>query len=140
MNQQIIINSLEELQAAADTFIKSTQKALLFAFTGTMGAGKTTFIKAICDSLGVTQDVVNSPSFSIVNEYNTDGGDVIYHFDFYRIKTPDEAFDIGFEDYLYSNNRCFIEWPDKVAPLLPDDIITVNIKVNNDNSRIISWS
>lgn len=140
MNQQIIINSLEDIQAAAHTFIDSTKNRSVFAFNGSMGAGKTTFIKAICHALGVTQDVVNSPSFSIVNEYNTDTDEVIYHFDFYRIKTVEEAFDIGFEDYIYSNNRCFIEWPEKVDVLLPDDIINVEIIVQDDNSRIIKWS
>jgi tRNA threonylcarbamoyladenosine biosynthesis protein TsaE len=105
----------------------------VFAFFGSMGAGKTTFIKAICAELGV-EDIVQSPTFSIINEYKTRSGESIYHFDFYRIKKIGEVFDIGYEDYLYSGNYCFIEWPELIGPLLPDDTIRVHISGETDRT------
>lgn len=110
----------------------------VFAFYGKMGAGKTTFIKAICEALGV-EDVVTSPTFAIVNEYKTPQG-AIFHFDFYRIKNLREAYDIGCEEYFYSGCPCFIEWPELVEELLPEDIVKVNIEVLDDDSRLITLS
>ena len=113
-----------------DTFHSSR----VFAFYGNMGTGKTTFIKAICHELGVT-DIVQSPTFSIINEYKTKTGEPIYHFDFYRIKSIAEVFDIGYEDYLYSGNYCFMEWPELIEPLLPED--TVRVRISGQLERVI---
>ncbi|HEX7410529.1 MAG TPA: tRNA (adenosine(37)-N6)-threonylcarbamoyltransferase complex ATPase subunit type 1 TsaE, partial [Bacteroidales bacterium] len=110
-----------------------------FAMYGRMGAGKTTFIKAICRRLGVT-DIVNSPTFSIVNEYRTTHGESIYHFDFYRLKHTAELLDIGYEDYFFSDSYCLLEWPEKIEELLPAGCIRVNIEEDEyDKSRIISF-
>ena len=107
----------------------------VFAFYGKMGAGKTTFIKAVCEELGVS-DVVNSPTFSIVNEYRSDDtGELIYHFDFYRIQKIDEVYDMGYEDYFYSGALCFIEWPELIEDLLPGDVVKVTIEENEDGTR-----
>lgn len=130
----IKIESLDKIDAAAIEFIKAMGDNTVFAFHGEMGAGKTTFIKAICENLGVT-DTINSPTFAIVNEYRSDSGELIYHFDFYRINKIEEAFDFGYEDYFYSGSLCFIEWPEKVDSLLPHDTVNVTIKVNEDGSR-----
>jgi tRNA threonylcarbamoyladenosine biosynthesis protein TsaE len=108
----------------------------VFALYGNMGAGKTTFIKALCHELGVNE-IVTSPTFNIVNEYVTGTGVVIYHFDFYRIKSESEAFDLGFENYLYSGNYCFIEWPEKIAPLLPEHHAAIAITVTGEE-RVIT--
>ena len=110
----------------------------VFAFYGSMGAGKTTFIKAICQELGVTDDVVASPTFAIVNEYEGSDGP-IYHFDFYRIKKISEAQDMGCEDYFYSGSPCFIEWPELIEPLLPDDTVRVKIEEQPDGARSVKW-
>jgi tRNA threonylcarbamoyladenosine biosynthesis protein TsaE len=109
----------------------------VFAFYGKMGAGKTTFIKAICEELGV-KDVITSPTFAIVNEYTTDNSS-IYHFDFYRIKKLEEVYDMGFEDYFYSGSLCLIEWPELIEEVLPDDAVKVNITENADGSRTIEF-
>ncbi len=108
----------------------------VMAFYGAMGVGKTTFIKAICDRLGVS-DRVSSPSFPIVNQYVMEGGGQVFHFDFYRIKKPDEAFDLGFEEYIYSGHYCFIEWPEKVEELLPGDCLKVHME-DREGIRLIS--
>ncbi len=136
---QIQIPSVEALSQAAREFLAAMDQATVFAFRGEMGAGKTTFIKAICEALGV-EDVINSPSFSIVNEYRSSSGELIYHFDCYRLKRVDEALDFGFEDYMESGSLCFIEWPDIVADLLPSDVVWVDIKVNEDGSRTVKLS
>ncbi|MDL2303492.1 tRNA (adenosine(37)-N6)-threonylcarbamoyltransferase complex ATPase subunit type 1 TsaE, partial [Dysgonomonas sp. OttesenSCG-928-D17] len=102
-----------------------------------MGAGKTTFIKSICENLGVS-DTINSPTFAIVNEYRSDSGELIYHFDFYRINKIEEAYDFGYEDYFYSGSLCFIEWPEKVEDLLPHDTVNVYIKALEDGSREVT--
>lgn len=130
----IEINSLSEIDKAAIEFIKAMGDNTVFAFHGEMGAGKTTLIKAICENLGVS-DVINSPTFAIVNEYRSDSGELIYHFDFYRINKIEEAFDFGYEDYFYSGSLCFIEWPEKIESLLPKDTVNVHIKVLEDGSR-----
>lgn len=136
---EITIHSLEEINAAAQQFIKSIGNNRIFAFYGSMGAGKTTFIKAVCEQLGVT-DVVNSPTFAIVNEYKLPQiGKQIYHFDFYRIKRLQEVYDIGYEDYFYSGDLCFLEWPELIEELLPEETIKINIVVNEDKSRTFSF-
>ena len=133
---ELRINSLEEIGKSAKTFVEKMGNHKLFAFYGKMGSGKTTFIKAICEALGVT-DVINSPTFAIVNEYMDGNGEPIYHFDFYRIKNIGEVYDIGFDDYIYSDALCFMEWPELVEQLLPDDTVRVEIIENPDQSRTI---
>lgn len=123
----IHITSLETIREAARQFIAAMGDNTVFAFYGKMGAGKTTFIKALCEELGVT-DVINSPTFAIVNEYRSDTtGELIYHFDFYRIRKLEEVYDMGYEDYFYSGALCFIEWPELVEELLPEDAVKVEI-------------
>ena len=130
------IENLDQIQAVAKEFISYIKEKKVFAFYGSMGAGKTTFIKALCEELG-SPDIVTSPTFTLVNEYLTESGNVVYHFDFYRIKEKEEAFDFGFEEYLDSGHLCFIEWPEKIESLLPDSAIKVRILVDNNNSRSI---
>lgn len=135
--QTIQIKSLETIREAAKAFIAAMDDRTVFAFYGAMGAGKTTFIKALCEELGV-EDVINSPTFAIVNEYRSETtGELIYHFDFYRINKLSEAEDIGTEDYFYSGALCFIEWPEKIDELLPGDVVNVRIAENADGSRTI---
>lgn len=136
--QTIQISSLENIREAAKEFIAAMDDRTVFAFRGNMGAGKTTFIKAICEELGV-EDVINSPTFAIVNEYRSEEtGELIYHFDFYRINKFSEAEDIGTEDYFYSGALCFIEWPEKIEELLPGDVVEVNISENPDGTRTVT--
>ncbi len=123
----IEIKSLDTIADAASEFIKQMGDNTVFAFHGEMGAGKTTFIKAICEKLGV-DDVINSPTFAIINEYRSDSGELIYHFDFYRINKEEEAFDFGYEDYFFSGSLCFIEWPERIESLLPHDTVHVTVK------------
>ena len=134
----ITISSLESIREAAREFIQHIGEHRVFAFYGEMGAGKTTFIKAICEELGV-EDVITSPTFAIVNEYGLPDGDCIYHFDFYRIKKLEEVYDMGFEDYFYSGALCFIEWPELIEEVLPEDAVKVNITENADGSRKINY-
>jgi len=136
---EIKINDLEHIREAARQFIDAIGTEHVFAFYGSMGAGKTTFIKAICEELGVS-DVVTSPTFAIVNEYRTSSGGTIYHFDFYRIKKLEEVYDMGYEDYFYSDALCFIEWPEMMEELLPDNAVRVSIKENADGTRTVSRS
>ena len=138
MNMEISINSLDEIGKAAQEFVAAMGDKTVFAFYGKMGAGKTTFIKAVCEELGV-EDVINSPTFAIVNEYVDGKGDPIYHFDFYRIKNQQEVLDIGYEDYVYSGNVCFMEWPELIENLLPDDAVKVTIEEEMDGSRKVSF-
>ena len=138
MNMDISINSLNEIGKAAQEFVAAMGDRKVFAFYGKMGAGKTTFIKAVCEELGV-EDVINSPTFAIVNEYVDGKGDPIYHFDFYRIKNIQEVLDIGYEDYVYSGNVCFMEWPELIENLLPDDAVKVTIEEEMDGSRKVSF-
>ena len=135
----IKIESLDKIDEAAVEFIRAMGDNTVFAFHGDMGAGKTTFIKAVCENLGVS-DTINSPTFAIVNEYRSDSGELIYHFDFYRINKIEEVFDFGYEDYFYSGSLCFIEWPEKVDTLLPKDTVNVYVKVQEDGSREVSLS
>mgnify|MGYP000961138747 CR=1 FL=1 len=122
----IKIENINSITQSAGKFIQQMAGEKIFAFKGEMGVGKTTFIKAVCKELGVRENV-NSPTFSIVNEYTGANDLIIYHFDCYRIKNLNEAIEIGIEEYLYSGNLCFIEWPDKITSLLPDSYITVEI-------------
>ncbi len=131
---ELKINSLETINETARQFIEQIGDGTVFAFNGTMGAGKTTFIKAICEELGVTE-TVNSPTFSIVNEYETEDGRIIYHFDCYRINKMEEALEIGIEEYLYSGNLCFIEWSENIASLLPDSVVNVEIREMENGER-----
>ena len=134
----INISSLDDLQRAAHEFVSLMDDSTVYAFYGDMGAGKTTFIAALCRELGVTDDVTNSPSFSIVNEYRSDTtAELIYHFDLYRLENLDEALDMGIEDYFDSGALCLLEWPERVEELLPDDAVRVKIYVNDDDSRTL---
>ncbi len=133
-----LIFGLENIEENARTFIDNMGGNTVFAFYGKMGAGKTTFTKALCEALGV-QDVINSPTFAIVNEYEAGNGDPIYHFDFYRIKRISEAYDIGVDDYFYSGNLCFIEWPELVEEILPEETVKVTIEETPDGKRRVSW-
>lgn len=135
---QIQISHIGDLPKAARQFVGAMDGRRVFAFYGPMGAGKTTFIKAICEAMGV-KDVINSPTFAIVNEYQDGEGRPVYHFDFYRLKKAAEAYDIGFEDYVYSGNVCFMEWPEIIEPLLPDDVVRVTIEEQPDGSRIVNF-
>jgi len=128
------INSIKTINQTAQKFIDQIGDRTVFAFNGKMGAGKTTFIKAICETMGV-KETVNSPTFSIVNEYEAVNGRIIYHFDCYRINKIQEALDLGAEEYLYSGNLCFIEWSENIAPLLPDSIVIVDIEEMENGKR-----
>ena len=133
---KIIIQNIEGIREAAREFINHIGEHRVFAFYGSMGAGKTTFIKAICEELGV-DDVITSPTFAIVNEYGTERK--IYHFDFYRIKKLEEVYDMSYEDYFYSGALCFIEWPELIEPLLPEDAVKVSIEEQEDGSRTVTF-
>jgi len=132
------INHLTELSGAAKALLNFAGDQQLFIFEGEMGAGKTTFIKAVCEELGV-EETVSSPTFSIVNEY-TAADQIIYHFDFYRIKNLQEAYDIGYEEYFYSGNICLIEWPEKVAELLPEHYVKVEITALSPDQRAFTFT
>lgn len=140
---EITITDIEHIGDAARQFVDIIGDHRVFAFYGSMGAGKTTFIKAICEQLGV-EDVITSPTFAIVNEYtlNTQHSTLntqqIFHFDFYRIKRLEEVYDMGYEDYFYSGSLCFIEWPELIEELLPDDAVRVTINEQPDGSRTVS--
>lgn len=133
---EIKIKSIEEIAVAAKEFVTAMGDRKVFAFYGKMGAGKTTFIKAVCEELGV-EDVINSPTFAIVNEYVDGKGEPVYHFDFYRIKNLQEVLDIGYEDYVYSGHVCFMEWPELIENLLPDDAVKVTIEEKTDGGRVV---
>ena len=132
---KIDVKGLAGLDDAAKRIIATAQDERIFIFEGEMGAGKTTLIKALASALGV-MEVVTSPTFSIVNEYDAHGK-IMYHFDFYRIKNLQEAYDIGYEEYFYSGNICFIEWPEKIASLLPEHYLKIEIMVQNENDRVV---
>lgn len=139
MKHEIVIRGLDNIGRAAEQFLTETAGHTIIAFYAPMGAGKTTFTTALCHRLGVSEDAVSSPTFSIVNEYRTSGGDSIYHFDFYRITRVEEAFDIGLYDYLDSGSLCLIEWPENIEQILPEETLKVTITVLPDESRVISW-
>lgn len=132
----ITINGLEDYPKAAREFTKLLDKGNIFAFYGKMGSGKTTFIKSICEELGV-EDCINSPTFAIVNEYEDRDRRTIYHFDFYRIKSIEEVYNMGYEEYIYSDAICFMEWPELIEELLPEECIKVYIDENSNGSRTI---
>jgi len=134
---EIKIQELNLIREAAREFISQIGEHTVFAFYGKMGAGKTTFIKAVCEELGV-EDVITSPTFAIVNEYSLPSSR-LYHFDFYRIKKIEEVYDMGYEDYFYSGSLCFIEWPELIEELLPDDAVRVTIEEQDDGSRIVRF-
>ena len=133
---KIKIDSLDTIHEAAKEFLQNMGDGKVFAFYGKMGAGKTTFVKAICEELGV-EDVITSPTFALVNEYTAGDGSPVYHFDFYRIKKLDEVYDMGYEDYFYSGALCFIEWPELVEELLPGNAVKVTIEELEDGNRVI---
>ena len=134
---EILIPSLQALDSAAQEFLKAIGDNRIVAFYAPMGAGKTTFITAVCKALGVREDAVSSPTFAIVNEYRTAAGEPLYHFDFYRIERPEEALDIGLYDYLDSGALCLMEWPENIEPLLGGEALKVSITVEPDGSRTL---
>lgn len=133
---QIIIENKNSVKSAAKEFVKLMGDDKIFAFHGAMGAGKTTFIKAVCEELGV-KETITSPTFAIINEYKDREGSSIYHFDFYRINKLEEVFDFGYEDYFYSGNLCFIEWPEIVNSILPENSVIVSIEEQENGKRIL---
>lgn len=134
----IHVSTIEDLPEAASRFVELMGDETVYAFYGEMGAGKTTFINALCRRLGVEDDVTNSPSFAIINEYRSDEtAELIYHFDLYRIEDINEALEIGVEDYFDSGALCLLEWPERIEDILPDDTVRVGIRVNDDRSRDI---
>ena len=136
---EIKIENLESIREAAKTFIANIGANTVFAFYGKMGAGKTTFIKAVCEELGV-DDVITSPTFAIVNDYTSSKDDShIFHFDFYRIKKLEEVYDMGYEDYFYSGSLCFIEWPELIEDILPGDAVKVTVTQNEDGGRVVEF-
>ena len=139
MTHTINIPSIESLPQAAKEFAALMGDETVYAFRGEMGAGKTTFIRELCRALGVEDDLANSPSSSIINEYRSDKtAELIYHFDLYRLESVDDALEIGVEDYFDSGALCLLEWPERIEPLLPDDTVTVNVNVNPDMSRTMT--
>jgi tRNA threonylcarbamoyladenosine biosynthesis protein TsaE len=134
---ELLLNNLSEIDILANRFVENMNHRKVFAFYGEMGAGKTTFIKAVCKILGVTE-TITSPTFAIINEYKKSDSEAIFHFDFYRIKNIEEAYDFGYEDYFYSEQLCFIEWPELVEPLLPENVVRVQITVQDNDQRLIS--
>ncbi len=139
MNCTIEIHDVAGVEAAARAFVQAMGGGTVFAFYGDMGAGKTTLIKAICKELGV-EETVTSPTFAIVNEYSLPDGAAIYHFDSYRVEKLEELFDLGFEEYVYNDALCFIEWPELVEPLLPEGTVKVTIRERDDGSRIVEMN
>ena len=134
MSKKVIINGLSHIEDAAREFLSKKGDTPVIALYGEMGAGKTTFTKSLCKVLGVL-DGVNSPTFTLINEYRTSDGETIYHFDFYRINKLEEVFDIGFEEFVESGNLCIIEWPEKIEQILPPDTLRVKISVLDDGKR-----
>ncbi len=137
--KSFIIESIEQVSDAANWILENSKGCRKIAFYGEMGAGKTTVIKSICESLG-SFDTVSSPTFSLINEYLINDDEFLYHFDFYRIEKREEVYEFGFEEYLDSDSYCFMEWPEKVEEILPDDILKVNIKVIDNRTREIILS
>lgn len=140
MNHELKIKDLSCIDAAAKEFLKQIGDRNLVAFYAPMGAGKTTFTTAICKAIGVKDDAVSSPTFSIVNEYRTASGGSMFHFDFYRITRIAEALDIGFYDYIDSGCLCIMEWPENIEEIIPEETLKVHIRVEDDGSRTVSWA
>lgn len=134
--EELHIGTLKELDRVAKKLADLLEDHSIVSFSGELGAGKTTLIQALCRAMGVS-DLVSSPTFALVNEYFNGNGESIYHFDLYRIEDPSELFDLGYEDYFFSGNRCFIEWPEKAPELIPDDAAEVKIEVKDDGSRLL---
>lgn len=134
---EIKIKSLDGIADAARQFVDAMGENKVFAMFGPMGVGKTTFVKAVCEILGV-EDTITSPTFAIVNEYRTNTGDQIFHFDFYRIRKVEEVYDMGYEDYVYSGAVCFLEWPELIEKLLPEDAVRVTLSEEEDGTRTIT--
>jgi len=124
-----------ELKRAAQVLLEEFKNSRVFVFSGILGSGKTTYIKYLCKALGI-QAGISSPTFSLVNEYTSTDGSLVYHFDFYRIKDIQEAYDIGYEEYFYSGNYCFIEWPEKIPELVPKDAIEIRIEIKNEEREL----
>ena len=139
MKKVLFSKTPEDLPLVAAKILEEMPSERIFTFYGNMGTGKTTLIKAFCQTLG-SKDVVSSPTFSLVNEYEDNHGDSLYHFDFYRIKQIGEVYDMGFEEYIYSGNYCFLEWPERILELLPETYVYVSIEVGEDEVRKISYS
>lgn len=133
----IEIPDLSKLSDAVRILLDKTNGNNIIAFFGKMGAGKTTLIKEICRQLDV-EDIVTSPTFTLVNEYRCKGGKSIFHFDFYRIDKIEEAYDLGYEEYFYGNNLCLIEWPEKIESLLPENVMTVRIEEQHNGKRLVT--
>lgn len=131
---QLRIPGTDALENTARTLLDAFPEQKVFAFYGEMGAGKTTIIKAICRVLGVS-DVTSSPTFGLIHEYRTGQGDSVFHFDFYRIETIEEVFDIGYEEYMYSGDYCFLEWPELVEDILPEEAVRLSLKVEENGTR-----
>ena len=138
MEKQLIVENLIELPKAAATILKDIGSHKVIAFFGRMGVGKTTLIKALCQQMGV-EDVVSSPTFALVNEYLSGTGEPVFHFDFYRIESIEEVFDIGYEEYIYSGHYCFIEWPGMIVELLPETFVYLSIEENDNGTRVIKY-
>ena len=138
LEKGIVLVNAQGVEVTATDILDKRGSARVFAFEGKMGAGKTTFIKHLCEAMG-TEDVVNSPTFAIVNVYEVASGEEVYHFDCYRIKDIREAMDFGAEEYLYSGNYCFIEWAEMIEPLLPEDTVWVKIEVEENGERTLSF-
>lgn len=139
MKHELTIKNLSSIDETARVFLNEIGDNRLVAFYAPMGAGKTTFTTAICRVLGVAEDAVSSPTFSIVNEYRTAAGESMFHFDFYRITRIAEALDIGFYDYIDSGCLCIMEWPENIEEIIPEETLKVHISVNPDESRALSW-
>lgn len=135
--KEIVVDSLDGLKEVAEAVVDSLDGRNVVAFCGAMGAGKTTLISAIMEHLG-SDDTVTSPTFALVNQYGTAAGEVVYHFDFYRINRIEEVFDMGYEEYFYSDGLCLVEWPEKVEELLPDDVMKVTITPTSNTRRVIT--
>ena len=139
MEHKLTIDGLERIDASARTFLQEIGERRIVAFYAPMGAGKTTFISAVCRALGVADDAVSSPTFAIVNEYRSGTGEPVFHFDFYRIKSVAEALDIGFYEYVDSGCLCLMEWPDNIEEILPEETLHVTISVSDDGTRTLRW-
>jgi len=136
--QRIVIKDLKHLRGSANKIIEYTKGKRILAFYGSMGAGKTTIIKAVCNALGA-EDIVSSPTFTLVNEYRTRSGGLLYHIDFYRIRKKEEVFDFGIEEYFESGEYCFLEWPELIEEILPPETIRIKITVDKDDQRILDF-